>query len=652
VVLLTLFALLHWAERAGAANWRPVTAEDLKLTAAAIGDPEADAAILFREGELNDNTSEGTNLKIYIRIKIFNERGRRFVDVQLPYRTELGRITDVHARTIRPDGSPVEVEGRDIFDRLLMKTSHGVWRAKVFSMPAVEAGSIIEYRYRQTYPQGFKYFALDLQSELFTRELSYRIQPQAASRLDVRWAAFNTGDDKRFVPVWDGTYNIKAENIPPFRREPLMPPELTIKMWGWLYYSDETETKPDKYWRTYAERMHDRAGDETKPTQAIRRVVESITSPSNSPQDKITRIYNYVQTEIRNAGFRDEREPDDSTAPSAAPERNRSADETIRRRYGTPREINRLFIAMLRSAKFDARVAELTTRDENFFRRSFPDSFQLNSEVTAVVAHDGSIQFYDPGTPFCPADVLSWEKQAVQALVYGKRDWRFVETPVAEAVHNCEDRKLLLTPQADGQVGVQVELKRTGQRAIELRNELIDLPSDEQRRRIISEVREVVPAAAVDEASVTVSNMANANLPLAASLKYTVPQLAVRTERRLLVRPASLSHPDQGLLPALRRWNGVYFNYPWSEVERVAIKTPDGFTLEQLPDPVSEDIGAASYQAAFTRDGGQVLYERRLVVNGISFSVEQYQTIKAFFDRVHQADNAGVVFKQSDVSSH
>ena len=70
VVLLLLFALLNWAERAGAANWRPVTPEELKLTAAAIGDPEADAAILFREGELNDNAAEGTNLRIYIRIKI------------------------------------------------------------------------------------------------------------------------------------------------------------------------------------------------------------------------------------------------------------------------------------------------------------------------------------------------------------------------------------------------------------------------------------------------------------------------------------------------------------------------------------------------------------------------------------------------------
>ena len=117
------------------------------------------------------------------------------------------------------------------------------------------------------------------------------------------------------------------------------------------------------------------------------------------------------------------------------------------------------------------------------------------------------------------------------------------------------------------------------------------------------------------------------------------------------MRPARLSHPDQALLPALRRWNGVYFNYPWSEVERVAIKTPDGFALEQLPDPISEDIGAASYQASFARDGAQVLYERRLVVNGISFGVDQYQTVKGFFDRVRQADNVGAVFKQLDVPS-
>ena len=647
--VLTLLAFLYGAGRTGAANWRPVTPEELQLTAAAIGDSEADGAILFREGELNDNTAEGTSLKLYIRIKIFNERGRRFVDVQLPYRLEQSRITDVHARTVRPNGSVVEVDGRDVFDRLLVKTSHGVWRAKVFSMPAVEAGSIIEYRYRQTYPQGFKYFALDLQSELFTKELSYRIQPQAASRFDVRWATFNTPDEKRFQPVWDGTYNIKAENIPPFRREPFMPPELTIKMWGWLYYSDETETDLDKYWRSYAQRMFDRSSGETKPKQAIRRVVESITSPSNGPSEKISRLYKYVQSDIRNIGFRDDRKPDDSTP--GAPEKNDSAEETIRRGYGTPREINRLFISLLRAAGFDARVAELTTRDENFFHRTFPDSFQLNGEITALVARDGSLQFYDPGTPFCPVGVVSWEKQAVQALVYGDRDWRFVETPVAEAAFNKEERNIVATPCADGKLDVRVELSTSGQKAVELRNETVDLAADELRKRIAKYVRDAIPSAAFDDSSVTVANALNANAPLNYTYRFSAPDLVARTEKRLLIRPARLSHRDEPLFAAARRWNSVYFDYPWSEVERVTIKAPDGYEVEHLPDAITDDVGALSYRATFIRDSTQVVYERRLVVNGITFGADHYSTIKGFFDRVQQADNTQIVFRQLEDSN-
>ena len=125
--------------RAGSA-WRPVTPNELNLKAADLGDPDADAAILFREGELDDSYSDGTNLKVYIRIKVFTNRGRRWADVQLPFRVGQGRITDVHARTVRPDGVAVEVDDRDIFDKVLMKTSHSIWKAKVFSLPAVEAG--------------------------------------------------------------------------------------------------------------------------------------------------------------------------------------------------------------------------------------------------------------------------------------------------------------------------------------------------------------------------------------------------------------------------------------------------------------------------------------------------------------------------------
>jgi uncharacterized protein DUF3857/transglutaminase superfamily protein len=645
IALTSLLLLLCGVERSRAsAGWRPVTIDELRMTAISIGDPEADAAVLFREGELNDNFPDGTSLKLYVRIKVFNDRGRRYGEVQIPYRVDLGKVTDVKARTVRPDGGPIEVEEKDIYDRIVLRTAHSVWRAKVFSMPAVEAGSIIEYRYRITYPAGFRYFQLELQSDLFIKELRYNIQPQLASKLDVRWVSFNTPDTRKFTPVWNGAYEIKAENIKPFRQEPLMPPELGVKMWGWLYYSNELETDPDKYWRNYAERMRDRTLIETNPTRAIKRVVESITLSSEGSREKISRIYDYVQNEIQNIGLRDERPGEEESG--GASKRNNSADETIRRRYGSPREINRLFVAMLRAVGLDARVAELTTRDENFFHRTFADAFQFNSEVTAVISKDGSVQFFDPGTRNCPLGMLAWEKEGVLALVYGGRDWRFVETPLSEASRSSEDHEIGATLEPSGDVVARATMKATGQRAMELRNEMTGATRDEQARRILALVREVLPGTNENESSVEPRDLTTGNGTAGASYTIRAQQFAERTEARLLLRPALLSHRDDVSISAPRRVNSIYFHYPRAENDKVVIDPPRGYSAENLPEPVDIDIGAARYHCEFAREGERVVYKRSLLINAISFTADQYTTVKAFFDRVHQADRTAVSFKQ------
>ena len=642
ILSIVILSLAHAAgDQVAAASWKPVTVQELRMTAATLGDPEADAAELFRDSELNDTYTDGTSLKVYIRIKIFNERGRRFADVELPYRVELGRVSDVHARTIRPDGSTIEVEPRDIFDKVLLKTNRGAWRAKAFTMPAVEAGAIIEYRYRRTYPMGFRYFALDLQSELFIKELHYSIMPPAAPKLDVRWVTFNTPDAKRFAPVWDGSFDIRAESIPPFRREQLMPPERGVKMWGWLYYSRDIDPSPERYWREYAQTRHNRISSYTKPTRAIRRVVETITLARDGPREKIARIYDYVQGEIHNLGFNDDRDLE-PLAADADLKKNKSVEDTIRRRYGTPGDINLLFISMLRAAGLDARLADVTTRDENIFHRSFPDAFQLNSELTAVLGRDGSVQFYDPGTQYCPAGMLSWEKQATTALVYGAADWRFVETPTSDGLLNAEERVIRASASEDGSVHARVELRVTGQRGIQLRGQ----PSNEQIKNVIQELRTSLQAAQVDEASITVSSPKNLAAPVATSFEFTVPQLAERTETRLLVRPALLSHRGDSITAAPTRSNSIWFPYPWSESDHAIIAAPAGYKVEQVPEAVDLDIGAARYHSSFERQGECVVYQRRLVVNAISMSVDQYPAVKAFFDRVLQADKAAVSFKQ------
>jgi transglutaminase-like putative cysteine protease len=638
-VLIALCCLVQLDAAGGRIGWKPIKPEDFKITPSDIGDPDADAAVLFREGDLNDDDSDGTSLKVYVRIRIFTEQGRRYADVQLPYRADLGKITDVHARTVNQGGKEIEVESRDIFDKLIVTSEHSVWRSRTFSMPSASPGSIIEYRYRQTYPRGFRYFALDLQSDLFIKELQYKITPEPGSALQARWITFNARNPAQFTPSWDGSYNIKAQNIPPFRREPLMPPELAVKVWGWLYYSKETKTDPDQYWHEYGKEMSSRADIETRQNRAIRKVLDSITLTQDRPADKIRRIYAYVQNEIRNVGYVG-REHD-----SGKLKQNLTADETIRRRYGTPREINRLFVAMLRAAGIDCRIAELTTRDEVFFHRSFPDSFQFNSEVSVVFDSDGRPTFYDPGTPHCPNQMLAWQKESVPALVYDKLDPRFIETPIADALLTGEERLLDVVPLPDGRVRVHQDVRISGHEALDLRNDLDILTEEQQRRRVIAGVKEVVPSANVDESSVAIVNAGEPADPVVLSCDFTAVGLAT-TERRILLRPALLCHKNEGLFTAPSRTNDVYFHHTWSEMDRVTLEIPEGYAPEQLPEDQTFDIGAARYQASFSRDGSKIVCQRKLVVNAIVFTPDQYVTVKAFFDRVHQADRTVVSLKR------
>jgi hypothetical protein len=147
---------------------------------------------------------------------------------------------------------------------------------------------------------------------------------------------------------------------------------------------------------------------------------------------------------------------------------------------------------------------------------------------------------------------------------------------------------------------------------------------------------------------VALSNLTDLREPFKASYNFSVPQFATRTEKRLLLKPALLNHPDENLLKDPKRTNSVYFQYPWSEIERVEIEIPKGYEVEQLPEAVSFDVGAASYEARFKREADRVVYERRMTVNGIFFPVEQYRALKGFFDLAHQTDRAAISFKQQE----
>src|SRR5258708_15639 len=170
IVCLTLASFIFTPTHSHAFgdDWRPVTLDELKLTAAQVS-ADADAAILFSETYIDDSDQGGITFSEYTRIKVFTDRGvEQAANRTVPFFNG-EHIKDLKARTIKPDGSPVELKKEDIHEKSLVKISKGELREKNFTMPSVSPGSIIEYKFRRTSSDDLRSFRFDIQKDFFTR---------------------------------------------------------------------------------------------------------------------------------------------------------------------------------------------------------------------------------------------------------------------------------------------------------------------------------------------------------------------------------------------------------------------------------------------------------------------------------------------------
>lgn len=206
-------------------RFQPVSQEELQMTSEPQA-PGAPAIILFRQVD-RDDTGLTAHEDNYFRIKILTEEGRKHADVEIPFvKAEGNNIINIKARTIRPDGSIANFEGK-AFEKSIVKAQGLKYMAKTFTLPDVQVGSIIEYSYTQDLPE---YALVDshwiLSDELFTKHAKFSLKPyiNTDSNYTVQWSwqllPAGTGQPKEGP---DHIVRLEVNNIPAFRTEDYMP---------------------------------------------------------------------------------------------------------------------------------------------------------------------------------------------------------------------------------------------------------------------------------------------------------------------------------------------------------------------------------------------------------------------------------------------
>ena len=634
--------------RVAAGDWLPINPEDLALKDNPKH-PGAHAMILYRSSTINAKRADvdGDFTEEYIRIKIFTQEGTKEADREIEFQKDNTDVKDIRARTIRPDGSTVNFDGK-VFERTVVKLSGFKFLAKTFTLPDVQPGCVIEYKYRR---QGKPGYLRDqewiLSNSLYTREVHFTIIPYVREGgLPLFYRQFGLPNGVVPEKQVDGRYTMAAADIQAIEDEPFMPPEKALQARVEFYYRDmnePTNETPEHFWARTGKRMNDRFEDYINKKGTLQKELARITSPGDPPETVLRKIQARVQ-QIRDLSFEEFKTEKERKKENLKD--NSNVDDLLKHNAGDGREVDFLFAGLARAAGFEATEIYIANRDRSVFNPKLEDPSELNGDIVWVKSA-GKEYWLDPSARFHPFGVLPWQESDTQGLKLNKQGGEFVNVPPpapsdATIVRHAD---LEITP--DGGVKGTLQVDFTGQQGAILRQDNRGSDETGRKKALTDHIKEWMPTNANFDVT-AITNWDKADLPLHVEGTFSVESFGSGVGRRMLIPMTFFQSPDVRSFQTARRVNSIYFHFPYQETDEIRIHAPAGYRIESVPAAKQHKPGVVSYELSASQAGDVFVVKRRLEVGGLKFPQNMYRPLQAFFNSVKTDDEAQFFLQRTE----
>ncbi len=636
-----LAALPCVAATALAGNWTAPTPAELAMQKCSF-DPGADAEALLWEVTVDDSPSghsQDTVLDHYLRVKIFTDAGAdKYSTISIRHSRSSG-ISLVSARTVAPDGTVSNLRGDAVFKTTELKTSDEELRKTTFAIPNVTAGSIVEYRYRETRHDWLAHYVLlPLQLDVPAAVVRYHIRPVPSTTYEMRYVGLNTGVPQ-FQPGVGGFYTTSVHVKPAFVEEPYMPPRDQVQAAILVYYSAGQPDSPAKFWHDAGRRDADWFDGMCRANRNMKDVAATVAETNGAPAERLQRLFDWCRRNVDNRtnAAREGRPVDDENVRP-----NRSAADVLAHGAGGDTDVNLLFGALARAAGFDVRLAMAASRTRRFFDPSLMVEVGLDRPLIAVRL-DGAWKLFDPGSPTAPFAGLRWPQEGTAALLCDRDSARIIDTPIRPPAYSLTMRQAHFRLDADGTLEGDVHMVLTGHANDTRRRREADESLQQREQDITDRVHERLPTAEVSDVQVE-TDLPDTTLRYEETLHVRVPDYATRVGRRLLVQPGVFTHGGTPPFTAHTRRYPICFAYPWAEVDSVWIELPPGFVVDAADQPKPVEVPGVGVYVASARlspDAREIVYVRQLRFGDggtICFPRDSYEALRGAFDMFHERD--------------
>lgn len=609
---------------------------------------DVDAVVLLDEGEttVKDN---GEILSHYrIAYRILRPEGKDYARHAVFFDNET-KISYLHGWSITAKGQEYEAKDKDAFERSISTFEvYSDDKEKIVVLPGADVGTVVGFEYeRKERPYIFQ-TGWNIQGTLPVEKSHYTLQLPSSWEYRADWV--NHPD----VPptIAGNTYSWELTDIPRIEKEYREPPYQALASHILVtFFSESIKKQTYKSWAELGAWHSQLIAGTREPSSALQQKVQELAPASLPLLERIRTLAYFAQHDIRYAAIE----------IGIGGYRPHPAADTFAHRYGDCKDKATLLSAMLAQIGVKSNLMLIHTVRGIFTEKS-PPSIGFNHAILVIQLPEGSFKerlpalyehpklghllIFDPTNTWVPFGQLPYYEQDNYGLLVTENGGELLHLPISAPELNELKRNAKLKLLPDGTLQGEIEEVRSGYHAMIERAYLRD-EAEKDRKKIIEHFLGAdLSNFQVDSFDLTNSDDIDKDLIL--HFKFTASHYAKSAGPLLLVRPRVIGE-DAGYFDATKPRHYAYeMRAPFFSSDSVEITLPDGFKIDELPDPAKASFPFGEYTSKTEASGNVLKYTREYKMTATQVPLDHFDQLRRLFSQIITDEKNMAILKKAN----
>lgn len=605
--------------------------------------PEDNAVYLERK-EYNTIKLEKGQLKVYTKnhsdLLLLSDKVSGYSEMPI-YFSSFTEISGIKGQSLVPNGSgaytTIPVKDKYTTNEFSSGSFYDDYRATHLVYTGLTRGSRIQLDYVEKLNEPRFFGRFFFSTGVPTEDAEFTVE--VPNGVKIEWKLFNiTENDLEFSQVVKKKktiYTWRKKNSPKYKTENDAPSSLYFAPHIVVFIKEYTvKGKPQKLldgpsslYDWYFGMVKD---VNLTPDPSLKNVVDSLTNGVTDEQEKVKKIFYWVQDNIKYVAFED-------GLGGFVP---REAHVICSRRYGDCKDMASITTTMLRMAGIPAYLTWIGTRGIPYKYEEVPSPICDNHMICTYIV-DGKYYFLDATGKNAPFGTPTSMIQGKEALIcMGEGKYEIATVPVLESTQNLRSDTVYMHIDEESDVKGSGLMRASGYDKIHLTYPLDGMTVKERNLFFKRYLQKGSNKFVID--SLEYEHLYDRDQQLKVDYVYSIGGYAHKNGDEIYVNMQLDKSYMNELLDSSVRSVPLEIDYKSTETHVSILEIPEGYAAGCMPSDVKFDGGDFGFEITYRQEGNKVICTKVIWIKTLMIQPSQFSQWNTFIEKLTSAYSENV----------